>query len=298
MNPIHLWYKFYAMLFAIFILITSALMQPSSNPVELGDVQWIRSLDAAQKESAHSGKPILILFQEIPGCATCRNYGSQVLTNPLIVEAIETQFVPLAIHNNKKGADAEVLNLFSEPSWNNPVVRIVNEDLSAVSSRLNGDYTQAGLVNYMTSALIKAEGKAPGWLKLLNDELNTSEENRKTAVYSMYCFWSGEAHFGRVNGVLATEAGFANGKEVVKVTYNPSLISKSSLDKLAESGSCAFESKVNGYRPDATPQYYLANSKYAKVGMTALQKSRVNSALKEGQDPSEFLSPRQLEGVK
>lgn len=286
------------MLYTIFILCSSVFIQPSAYPVELGDVQWLRSLDEAQKESARNGKPILILFQEIPGCATCRNYGSKVLTNPFVVEAIETMFVPLAIYNNKKGADAEVLSRFSEPSWNNPVVRIVNQDLSAISERLSGDYTEAGLVNYMTSALIKSEGRAPVWLKLINDDLNTPEENRKTAVYSMYCFWSGEAHFGRVNGVLATEAGFANGKEVVKVTYNPTLISKSSLDQLAESGSCAIESKVNGYRPDATPQYYLAKSRYAKVKMTAMQKSRVNSALKDGQDPSAFLSPRQLGEVK
>ena len=52
MNQIHLWYKFYFMIFSIFILITSVFMQPSSNPVELGDVQWLRSLDEAQKESA------------------------------------------------------------------------------------------------------------------------------------------------------------------------------------------------------------------------------------------------------
>ena len=35
--------------------------------VEIGLVRWGRDLEAAQKESAASGKPILMLFQEVPG---------------------------------------------------------------------------------------------------------------------------------------------------------------------------------------------------------------------------------------
>ena len=37
------------------------------NPTELGLVKWGRDLDAALAESADSGKPVLVLFQEIPG---------------------------------------------------------------------------------------------------------------------------------------------------------------------------------------------------------------------------------------
>ncbi len=38
---------------------------PSS--VEIGTVNWGRDYDAAKKTSADSGKPILLLFQEVPG---------------------------------------------------------------------------------------------------------------------------------------------------------------------------------------------------------------------------------------
>lgn len=34
---------------------------------ELGQVNWGRDLDAAKAKSAQSGKPILVLFQEVPG---------------------------------------------------------------------------------------------------------------------------------------------------------------------------------------------------------------------------------------
>ena len=35
--------------------------------VEVGDVGWGRDLEAALVETAESGKPILVLFQEVPG---------------------------------------------------------------------------------------------------------------------------------------------------------------------------------------------------------------------------------------
>ena len=38
-----------------------------STPVELGMVKWNRDLDAAQNLSKSSGRPILMLFQEVPG---------------------------------------------------------------------------------------------------------------------------------------------------------------------------------------------------------------------------------------
>jgi len=34
---------------------------------ELGNVGWGRDLDAAKAKSAETGKPILLLFQEVPG---------------------------------------------------------------------------------------------------------------------------------------------------------------------------------------------------------------------------------------
>jgi len=41
--------------------------QTAKNPIEVGDVRWGRDFDAALKMSAESGKPVLVLFQEVPG---------------------------------------------------------------------------------------------------------------------------------------------------------------------------------------------------------------------------------------
>jgi len=62
----------------------------ASNPdqaEELGAVHWLRDIDVAVAQSKEKNKPILILFQEVPGCSTCRNYGKGALSHPLLVEA-------------------------------------------------------------------------------------------------------------------------------------------------------------------------------------------------------------------
>jgi len=263
------------------------------NPIELGDVHWLRSMDEAQARSKSECKPILILFQEIPGCITCRTYGSEVLTHPLIVEAIETYFIPLAIYNNKGGQDAEILKRYNEPAWNNPVVRITDEKGKDLAPRLSGNYSSHGLTALMTNVLINTQGKAPVFLQLLTDELAAIQHGTSTVTYSMYCFWSGEALFGEVNGVIKTSAGYQEGKEVVRVEFDPTVITKSKLDKIADQSTC--KQLTNGsFRPDDMPKYYLSNSRYSEIPMTEMQKCRVNSAIAQDQNAEVFLSPAQL----
>lgn len=36
-------------------------------PVELGQVEWQRNFELGLAESKRSGKPVLLLFQEVPG---------------------------------------------------------------------------------------------------------------------------------------------------------------------------------------------------------------------------------------
>ena len=73
---------------SFFALLSVCLM--AQQPIELGTVNWLRDFDQAIAESQKQQKPVFILFQEVPGCATCQNYGSNVLSHPLIAEAIET----------------------------------------------------------------------------------------------------------------------------------------------------------------------------------------------------------------
>jgi hypothetical protein len=60
----------------------------------------------------------------------------------------------------------------------------------------------------------------------------------KTATFSMYCYWTGEATIGKVPGVLATRIGEFGGNEVVEVTYDPARTDVTRLaDVLKQQGS-------------------------------------------------------------
>lgn len=275
------------------VLLTYSLFSNAQQPIELGKVQWLRDYTVAQQKAKSENKPILILFQEVPGCSTCQQYGQTTLSHPLIVETIETYFIPLAIYNNKQGHDAEILKRYNEPSWNNPVVRMVDENGNDLLPRLSGNYSPQGLISNAIKVIGTRKGKVPEWLQLLATELESNSSNTTTATYSMYCFWTGEALFGKLNGVVKTTAAFQSGKEIVNIIYNPAILSKTELDKIASQNKCSAMSNGN-HTPDKTPKYYLSNSSYRSVPMLEIQKCRVNSALAEKQLPEEFLSPRQL----
>lgn len=56
-----------AMMIVLAICATAHGSQAAQNPVEVGNVNWGRDFDAALRMSADSGKPVLVLFQEVPG---------------------------------------------------------------------------------------------------------------------------------------------------------------------------------------------------------------------------------------
>lgn len=261
------------------------------NPVELGTVCWLRHLDTALLRAEATRKPVFILFQEVPGCSNCTRYGSATLSHPLITEAIESLFVPLCIYNNKKGSDAAALDRFGEPSWNNPVVRITDAAGADLAGRMPDFRSQSELLQGMCLALGQ---KAPQWLQLLREEVGAREHGTDTATFSMYCFWSGEATFGALDGVIETSAGYQDGKEVVKVVFDPSRTSKTTLESQTMPQGIRQCSRNEGFREDKEPKYYLSNSLWKHVPMTALQACRVNSSLARHQSPENHLSPGQI----
>ena len=284
-------------------------------PEELGAVHWLRDIDVAVAQSKEKNKPILILFQEVPGCFTCRNYGNDALSHPLLVEAMESLFIPLAIHNNKGGEDAKVLKYFGEPSWNNPVVRIVNNSKKDLIPRVNGNYSKWALADAMIRALDNAGTVAPAYLELLTQELGAEKTGIKTATFGMYCFWSGEKEIGALEGVTATKPGFMGGREVVQVNYNPNVISYSDLAEKAKDARCnshiytnnssekEIAKKVLGegsisneskFRLDKDVKYYLSRTHYRFVPMTEMQAAKVNSQIGRGKSFANYLSPRQI----
>lgn len=299
----------------LFSLPFQAAYAQSDKPEELGKVNWERDFEKGLQQAAREDKPILLLFQEVPGCMTCQRYGNEVLSHPLIVEAIEEYFVPVAIYNNKPGKDAEVLASFDEPAWNNPVVRIVNPLQADVVPRLSGNYSPLGLVNRLVQALHLQRQKTPAYLSLLQEELQAKANGTEQTTLSMYCFWTGEKNYGQLPGVIATEPGFMDGREVVRVTFDPSVASFEEVVHTGQRAQCADRIYVHdkqqakaaeqlieshkirnksSFRPDGDPKYYLSKTPYRAVPMTALQAARANALIGQGKSPERVLSPRQI----
>lgn len=263
-------------------------------PVELGAVSWLRDYNTALERGKKELKPVLILFQEVPGCQTCQRYGQDVLTHPLIVDAIEHLFVPVAIYNNRGGADATILKKYGEPAWNNPVVRFINPVTEQeLAPRVGNNYTPAGLIRAMIQALTKSQGQAPEFLQILQEEFIARQQGLTEATYTMYCFWTGEKHLGSLDGVIQTRAGFSGGREVVKVWYDASTLSAGQLDKFSQQNQCEKTNSGN-FRHDQTPKYFISNSPYRYIPMSETQASRINSLLGQRKDARALLSPTQL----
>lgn len=264
------------------------------NPVELGDVHWQRDLESGFAAAKKSNKPVFILFQEVPGCSNCTRYGSQVLRHPLVVEAIETFLEPVCIYNNKKGKDAEALQRYGEPAWNNPVVRIVNSAGEDLVERMAHFGSVRELVAGMRQVLAKTGQPIPAYLHLLEEEVQARERSTETATFSMYCFWSGESTFGTLPGVIETAPGFQNGREVVRVSFDPAVTNQAQLSALTQPKGIAACSDNAGFRSDKEPKYYLAQTFWRAVPMTTLQACRANSLVGSGRSPEAVLSPRQI----
>lgn len=287
-------------------LLGQGITQPVDNPVELGKVHWIRNYDEALQKAQELGKPIFVLFQEVPGCSNCTRYGEEILSHPHLVEIIETEFVPLAIYNNVGGHDREVLLTFKEPAWNNPVVRIIDDKGNDIVKRIGNFKSKASIIDAVVMSLNKSKVNVPKYISLLQNEWQGNEKTQEEAYLSMYCFWTGEKEIGQMKGIVSTEAGYMHGREVVKVLYNNEQTSLDQIIKDAKKVNCADEvytaevtkalipSKKSGsYRKDKEDKYYLRHSDLRKIPMTSLQKVIINSALGMGKDAFEYLSPRQ-----
>jgi len=140
-------------------------------------------------------------------------------------------------------------------------------------------------------------------------------------VFAMYCFWTGEAKLGSLDGVINTEAGFYDGKEVVVVKFNDKQIELIDVVRAAEKFDCAHAvylatkeeqeqimamtrlknvsvfSFESGYRraplSDQKKQI-AANPRLKGLNLTPMQWTKLNATVVSKAPISKWLSPRQM----
>lgn len=220
----------------------------AESPVELGKINWHRDFEAAAAESRKTGRPLMVLFDEVPGCGGCKSYGKVIFSNPLFVEAAETLFIPIFVRNNDPvttSADNKLLMRFKERAWSYPVVRFMNaegQDIAPATRnwRVN-EGAWADLLGNMTKALEAADTALPKYRQVFIAEYGA----RKTAkvCFAMGCYWSGEAKLGALPGVVRTRIGYHNlapsAREIVEVVYNPEVADFRALVGKAKEFECA-----------------------------------------------------------
>lgn len=293
------------------IVQTSCSAKDIAQPEEAGTATWLRDLDTALAASGKSGKPVFALFQEIPGCAGCKQFGREVLSHPIVVAAIESEFTPLLIHNNKPGSDAEVIQKFGEPAWNYQVVRFLDANGADLIARKDRVWETGPLVERMIATLQKAKRPVPVWLSLLASEYSPRLQQVAMATG---CFWTGEMLVGQLDGVIATEAGFLGGHEVTLVNFDPAVLSVDQLAKAAAKVRCndvlyvpaaslalarragLTAEVLQGYRtaPASDQKKQLEGTPAAKLKLSGAQATKVNAWIRtEPAKAIQFLTPAQ-----
>ena len=259
---------------------------------ELGEVAWLRHHDRGVALAAEQGKPVLLLFQEIPGCSTCVRFGEDVLTHPLMVELIADRFVPVAIFNNRPGRDADILRRYGERSWNNPVVRFLGPDGAELLPRLADRYDALGLYEKITAILELLGDDVPGYFRLLGRDLLLERGLSQCVSYTTPCFWSGETSLAQHPAVITTDAGWLDGDEAVRVHFDPRVASRVELDAYARTEGFS-RSESGRFELDSEPQFYLRRNPARHLPLTPAQRTQLNLAVPYRASLEDLLSPQQ-----
>jgi len=282
----------------------SPAMAGPDNPVEAGLVDWGRDFEAARMTSRETGRPIFMLFQEIPGCSGCREFGAEVLSHPLIVEAVEDLFVPMLVYNNRRGGmDAELLRAYDEPAWNFQVVRFLDATGKDIIPRKDRVWSIGGIAARMAETLEAADRPVPLYLRAL---VGTHDQGgREEKTFAMACFWTGERLIGQIEGVLTTEAGWLGRHEVVRVDYDPDVISAGELQRAASRVDCLDKTHEAGDAPyrkarpsDQKRQLIRWPDVRELPGITEMQLTKINAIAPTDRERAlAWLSPRQRQAL-
>ena len=161
--------KRFLLILAIVLMLPHATAA-EENPIEIGLVSWGRDLDQVLRLSGETSRPVFLLFQEVPGCSGCQDFGKTVLSNPQVVKAIENEFLPVFVYNNRGGEDRRILERFNEPAWNYQVVRFLDKEGRDIIPRKDHVWTVSHLAERMIETLEAIDRSVPDYLRALAEE--------------------------------------------------------------------------------------------------------------------------------
>lgn len=242
------------------------------------------------------------------------------MSHPLLVEAIESEFVPVLVINNQPGKDAEILKRYREPAWNYQVIRFLDGGGKDLIPRKDKVWTIGPLVERMIASLEKARRPVPNYLRAVAEEHATANQSR--TAFQQFCFWTGELKLGGLEGVVSTEAGWFGGHEVTLVTWDRTRTDLKTLVSEAEKAQCAdrvyvasdaelklLEGKTRlragkldkSYRAAkaSDQKKQLQGTAFAKLKLSPMQATKVNALARTNPKAAmAWLSPKQIAQLK
>ncbi len=277
------------------------------SPATPAKISWLDDLDLALSRSKANGQPILALLHDAPDCAGCRSIQHELSNHPLLAEAAADEFVALRLNPHPlqrtvtSSAPLTFLNATGQP-------------LLASTSHSN---TTDRIAQQMQHALHAANRPVPHYLQALAMEHDVSKHKR--SAFAMFCYWVGEYELGKIEGVISTEAGWLEGREVTLVNYHEDQLALPQLAQKAAEVKCA--QKV--FAPTEEERQMLTSSssrlvvgtlddRYRKAkpsdqkkqiqrwdlsgvpGLTPMQRTKINAFAPDNhQRALSWLSPRQ-----
>lgn len=234
------------------------------------------------------------------------------------MEAIESEFEPVLVVNNRPGKDAELLREFGEPAWNYQVVRFLNAEKRDIIPRRDRIWTVEALAARMGEALQAAGRPIPPYLSALAGV--AAAEDPAEAAFAMFCFWTGEFRLGGLDGVITTEAGWFEGREVTRVVWDRSVLSFEKLLATAEKFDCAQKVYVTETRDQAVAEAgrlrvggldesyrrarlsdqkrQISGTPFQKLNLSPVQATKINAFARSNPSSAyQWLSPQQKTAI-
>ncbi len=91
-----------------------------------------------------------------------------MLTNTQLVRAMEEEFIPMLIYNNRSGGmDRELLKRYREPAWNFQVIRFLDAGGRDILPRKDRVWTTPAVARRMVETLETLKRPVPDYLEAL-----------------------------------------------------------------------------------------------------------------------------------
>ncbi len=102
---------------------------------------------------------------------------------------------------------------------------------------MSNPHAPPSIAQQMSQALHAATRPMPRYLQALAMEQDVSKHKR--SAFAMFCYWIGEYELGKIEGVISTEAGWLEGREVTLVNYHKDQLALPQLAEKAAEVKCA-----------------------------------------------------------